>query len=312
MLINILEVDLSSPFSLRLLPVLAQGRITGGEEVSSMSQRYQAIAGINGTFFDGDHRPLGLLVINGLLVSEPILGRTAIGFKEGGEILIHRLHALIEVLTPSGLLPVDGINRPAKEGEIILYNHLYGLRIPFDGSVGYMIRGGQVIKEAGPGEILPTDGFILSTRDNTALLNSYLQVGDSVEIQITYHPPSWNEGLLHAIGGGPRLVKDGEKYINALEESFRADVVMGRAPRTAIGVTENGRLLMVTVSGRTDFSIGMTLDELADLMLELGAIDAMNLDGGGSTTMVLRQRVFNQPSSGDERRVSNALLLLPY
>lgn len=312
LLINILEVDLSSRFSLRVLPVLAQGRITGGEEVSSISRRYQAIAAINGTFFDGLHRPLGLLVINGLLVSEPILGRTAIGFKENGEILMDRVHTLVEVRSPSITIPVDGVNRPAQEGEIILFNHLYGLRISADESTGFVIREGQIIKEAGPGEILPTDGFILSARGSGALDFHSLQVGDFVTIETTYYPSPWNEGLLHAVGGGPRLVKDGEKYISSAEESFRSDVVMGRAPRTALGITENGRLLMVTVSGRTVFSRGMTLDELADLMLDLGAVNAMNLDGGGSTTMVLRQRLFNQPSSGDERRVSNALLLLPY
>lgn len=312
LLINILEADISSRHTLQLLPVLSQGQILGGEEVSSISQRYHAIAAINGTFFDGNYRPLGLLVIDGLMVSEPILGRTAFGLREDGEMLMDRVHTQIEIQTPSGPLVVDGVNRTPQDGEVILYNHLYGLRIPQLEARGFLIRDERIIKEVAPGEILPTDAFILLGLDPGDERLNQLEIGDAVEIQLTHQPSAWNEGLLHAIGGGPRLVTAGEKTITAVEEHFRADVVVGRAPRTALGIKENGSLLFVTVSGRTEFSRGMTLHELADLMLELGAVEAMNLDGGGSTTMVLRQRIFNQPSAGEERRVSNALLLLPY
>ncbi len=98
----------------------------------------------------------------------------------------------------------------------------------------------------------------------------------------------------------------------AREERFRRDIAVGRAPRTAAGITEDGRLLLVTVNGRQPgLSTGMTLEELAGLMLELGARDAVNLDGGGSTTMVIRGRVFNFPSDGAERPVTGALVIVP-
>jgi exopolysaccharide biosynthesis protein len=85
-----------------------------------------------------------------------------------------------------------------------------------------------------------------------------------------------------------------------------------RHPRTAVGITADGRLLWVTVDGRqAPYSDGMSLAELADLMARLGARDAVNLDGGGSTTMVVRGVVVNRPSdAAGERPVGNALVLV--
>jgi hypothetical protein len=82
-----------------------------------------------------------------------------------------------------------------------------------------------------------------------------------------------------------------------------------RHPRTAIGCTGNGEVVVVTVDGRSSESKGLTLDELASLMLKLGCSDAMNLDGGGSSTMVLGGTVLNRPSDGGLRSVANAVLL---
>lgn len=123
--------------------------------------------------------------------------------------------------------------------------------------------------------------------------------------------PDWRTlGVIHAIGGGPRLVKDGKVHITSGEERFKPDVAVGRAPRTAAGITSDGKLLLVAVTGRQAYhSIGVTLEELANLMIELGARDAMNLDGGGSSTMVVRDYVMNTPSDGQERRVADAILV---
>ena len=93
-----------------------------------------------------------------------------------------------------------------------------------------------------------------------------------------------------------------------MAENFARD----RNPRTAIGKTADGKLLLVTVDGRqSKISVGMSLYSLADLLLELNAIDAINLDGGGSTTMVVKQKVVNKPSDQTgERPVSDAILVL--
>ena len=96
-----------------------------------------------------------------------------------------------------------------------------------------------------------------------------------------------------ALGGGPNLVTNGARDVTLAKEGFDS-TYQNRAPRTAIGITSTNRLLLVTVDGRTPSAFGMTLTQLADYMISLGAVRAMNLDGGGSTAMY----VAGQPGTG--------------
>ena len=118
------------------------------------------------------------------------------------------------------------------------------------------------------------------------------------------------EGIEWAIGGGPRLLREGQIEITGREERFLPDVLVGRAPRTAVGITASGEVLLVVADGRrAQESVGLTLEELARLMRDLGAVEAMNLDGGGSTTLVVDGMLLNNPSDGRERSVASALLV---
>jgi exopolysaccharide biosynthesis protein len=85
-----------------------------------------------------------------------------------------------------------------------------------------------------------------------------------------------------------------------------------RHPRTAIGVTATGKILLVVIDGRrARWSRGATLGELRNILRDLGAVDALNLDGGGSSEMVVDGEIVNRPSDGRERRITNAVLILP-
>ena len=129
------------------------------------------------------------------------------------------------------------------------------------------------------------------------------------------------EGSTLVVGGGPRLLSDGRVSVRAGREGFAppqsraffGTFVAGRQPRTLAGIRPDGTLLLVTVDGRRPgWSAGMTLPEAARLMRSLGARDALNLDGGGSTTMVVRGEVVNRPSDRTgARRVSDALYVIP-
>jgi exopolysaccharide biosynthesis protein len=112
-----------------------------------------------------------------------------------------------------------------------------------------------------------------------------------------------------AVGGFPLLVRDGRNVV-AEQPGIAASFGPARHPRTAVGWSVD-RLLLVVVDGRQPgWSAGMSLDELADLMQRLGATDAVNLDGGGSSAMVVRGVVVNRPSDANgERAVGNALVL---
>lgn len=113
--------------------------------------------------------------------------------------------------------------------------------------------------------------------------------------------------MMDAIGGSPVLMKDGQIVIEPCSA-----YVCGRHPRTAVGFTSTGKILLVTVDGRRSDSVGMTVVQLARLFKYLGAEAALNLDGGGSATMVLKGKVVNRPSdSGGERAVVSSLLVLP-
>ena len=109
--------------------------------------------------------------------------------------------------------------------------------------------------------------------------------------------------VFDAVGGYPMLLRDG----NAVSVCDAC----ARQPRTAVGVTANGRILLVVVDGRSRRSAGVTLGQLRGILRDLGAVTAMNLDGGGSSEMVVDGEVVNHPSDGHERHITNAILVLP-
>ena len=95
--------------------------------------------------------------------------------------------------------------------------------------------------------------------------------------------------------------------MRSTEENIAGDIARGRAPRTAIGVKKDGTVILLVVDGRSRSSAGMSLQELADYMVKLGAVQALNFDGGGSSEMVLDGKILNNPSDGRERAVSVGL-----
>jgi hypothetical protein len=121
--------------------------------------------------------------------------------------------------------------------------------------------------------------------------------------------PSWTD-VQQAVGGGPWLVRGGQVAVDGEAEDFPAEsFVNSRHARTAAGVTSDGTLLLVTVDGGQAWSRGVSLPDLALLMQRLGAVNAINLDGGGSSTMAVGGGVVNAPSDGRERPIADALLV---
>lgn len=115
-----------------------------------------------------------------------------------------------------------------------------------------------------------------------------------------------------ASGGGPILVRNGVLCLTDTEERFGPSHASRRHPRTAVGATANGDLILFVVDGRQpDYSMGMSLAELAQAMLDLGCKDALNLDGGGSSAIAVQGKLLNNPSDGKEREVTDVLALVP-
>jgi exopolysaccharide biosynthesis protein len=122
--------------------------------------------------------------------------------------------------------------------------------------------------------------------------------------------PAANEASI-VVGGGPLILEAGKVNVRSKEECIARDIAIGRAPRTAIGLKQDGTVLVLVVDGRSTNSKGLTLQELATYFLRLGARDAVNLDGGGSSVMVINGEIVNKPSDGRERPVSMGLGLFP-
>jgi exopolysaccharide biosynthesis protein len=154
---------------------------------------------------------------------------------------------------------------------------------------------------------LRSDSVVLSLGPKLANRLPTFSIGDHVGVNFSLSPNL--EGVDTAIGGGPPLVIHGKSQHK--EQTGKADHLRARNPRTAIGWNES-EFFMVVVDGRkADLSVGMTFPELASLMIRLGSTEAMNLDGGGSTTMWLNGKVINHPSEkGVLRHVANTLVLV--
>lgn len=312
--ISILELDLERT-GLSVEPVLAGGKIAGLADLNEMVTTSGALAGINGGYYHYSGRPLGLLMINGTIISEPIKARTAIGITGNNQILIDRVkwQGMIEDPTGKELLVISGVNRNPRQDETVIFNKYYGKTLPAmgAGTVQVTVLNQQIYRittEAAGQENIPENGYIIIASGHPRKKLAEWAIGDQISYRDQYTPDWGGRGVVSAVGAGPRLIKDQRIAITSVEEGFQADIAFGLAPRSALGVTANNRLLLFTVDGRQpELSIGISLQELAEYMLNFGVVDGVNLDGGGSARMVVRGFTMNKPSA--KRVISNGLLI---
>jgi exopolysaccharide biosynthesis protein len=324
--INVLRVDLKRA-RLQIVRALDQG--LGLETVSSLAARHRAVAAINGGYFrtTGTYRgeSIGFLLINGKLISEPYNDRAELGLINEGpatDVIFGHLKYRGEISVGPAKHLVQGLNRPVSANELIVFTpefHRTTLTNP-DG-VEVVVRRNRVVavKDLTGSTPIPADGLVISavgsSRDwikRNVRRGSRLRFSWRMNSAEADRDSRWR--LAHSIlGAGPQLIKSGKVAITHLEEKMAPTFASDRHPRTAVGRMKNGKLLLVTVDGRQpQTSIGMSLYTLADLLLELGAVEAINLDGGGSTTMVVKHKVVNKPSDQTgERPVSDAILVFP-
>jgi hypothetical protein len=256
----------------RLDTVLAQNALPGLETTSSMARRTAALVAVNGDFALPGGRPVHAFAKDGRLlqtIADP-----------GGRSRFFAVESRPPYLPHIGTAQRDVL-----------------LSVPSTSLTAPILSVNR-----GPGE---GGGHVLTapTGSSAGSLVAELVAGEPVEL-------SWSLGwpdVRDALGGSPVLVQAGA----VIEASVNGtDRFSQRNPRTAVGHRSDGTVLLVTVSGRgADGSAGMTLRELAQYFVRLGASDALNLDGGGSTTLVIDGEVQNSPSDGLERAVSSALVL---
>ncbi|MDD3148758.1 MAG: phosphodiester glycosidase family protein [Candidatus Riflebacteria bacterium] len=305
--VHILRVE---PFAdgISVFPALANEGIAQKEVLSSMAGRYNAVAAINGAYFTSRGDPIGTLIINRRLISSPLYKRSVFGVTED-DTLIFGNPDFSGVLRSGKLsVKIDAVNQPRRGNSLVVFTPEYARSTLTDeDGVEMVLVKGKVVGIHEKDALIPPDGVVVSAGGEKASELSQLKLGQSVELDYSIDRP-WNT-IRHAVCGGPRLIENGRKSINGKEEKFDHSIVHGRHPRTAVAMTFDGDLLLVVVDGRSQRNAGMKLEELADYLRTLGARHAINLDGGGSSSMIVRGRTVNAPSDGRERRISNGILI---
>ena len=325
--VHLLRLD---PRRVRLATVLAGDQVLGTETVPSMASRTGAVAAVNGGFFLPSGEPAGLMKIRGILVSDASLQRGAVAMaaRGGGVALTFdqvSASVAIQVRTDAGSfsVPAATVNGGRARSQVAWFNHLFNRDTDTtDAGTDWIVAGSPpVVLERRADAIrtvIPRDGAVLSFGGGApAAPLDRLDAGDPVRATTVYRtargtdPAVW-ERAPDAIGGAGLLMCRGKPIRDWTIEGLRAGFATERHPRTLIGVDGSGRIWLVAVDGRNpQLSLGMTFAELQGLAHTLRLRDALNLDGGGSTTMVVRNAVVNHPSdAGGPRRASDAILVL--
>ena len=289
--INIVEMSLGVNQGLAVEPAIASETLASRNKISNIAGRDNAIVAINGGYFKPQTGvPLGTLMINKKVYTGPIYDRVAMGIFDNG-FEMARVQLKANVVTNKGGLKIDNINQPRMlSTNTIVYTPDWGEYSPPSPKYGkqLVISGGKLIKTSYGRSQIPKDGFVIvgpqKSLDTIANARKF-----KLDIKIN---PEWKD-VNHIISGGPYLVKNGDIYVDMTAQKLAS---IGGNPRTAIGYTKDNSLIMLTADGREGASIGLTLIELANLMKELGCVNAMNLDGGGSTVMYVKGKIVNKPA----------------
>lgn len=327
--IHVLRVDLNHIY---LASALAMDQVTGQETTSSMVIRKGALAGINGGFsfsndpwnlYHGD--PRDLLMIDGKLLSEPFSKRASFGYlskNDSSQVPFVDQLSLNSSLVINGkdTLSLQGINRKRDGNEMVLYTPEWGQStLTAPGGCEWTLRKGKgwgQVNRQGSSPI-PEDGFVLSASGTYAeLLDSLSHKAHSVHFHDQWRSllyPDRSPSIQHTSyhTAGPILLLEGRMLSHHEAEDIRESFASTPHPRTAIGISQDRQQLwLVVADGRQpELSVGMTLPALSQFLLGLGAHEGYNLDGGGSSTMVIADKIVNSPSDPKERRRCDALLL---
>ena len=345
--INVVEVDLTRP-GLVIAAMHAFDSLRGRERTTAMVAARAAsgipvLAAVNADFFNletGENENNQIVdgeILKAVHVTDSPFDslhtiHTQFGMTCAGRPVMDRFAFSGIILTPPpavALLPLDAINLAPRGDGMVLYTAPFG-STPGDSSAHGTVeaplrvvnRHGDTIflraagqPHEGGGTPLHRGEAVLAGSGPAADVLKRLagSLGPNNDLRIVSRFVPDRGPLCTLVGGWPRLIVDGRSIadsVDRLEGTFRG-FSLTRHPRTAVGFSSDStKLYFVTVDGRSESSSGMSLAELATLLQSLGIYQGLNLDGGGSTTLVIRGKLVNHPSdSAGERAVGNALLV---
>lgn len=336
-IINALIIDLNNP-KVNLKSVLAQEIIytdylKGREGVSSMTNRYNAVAGVNASFYDMSwgSDPLGVQICSGELVSEPTtLIPFAITKDKKAFIDTPTFKGTMYNLTTNQNMSFDIVDGQMVPNSIAVYNYRIGevtrtkeectevvlstFTPKFSIGKPTYARVQRVNLKSNNSNLFPDNIVVSASGDKANALADFARPGDKLKFTFDFISSAgydWTK-VYESVSGSHILIKDKTPLFTAESDNMKSGegLFVVPHPRTAIGILPSNKILILTVDGRQDISTGAPFDLLTEIFMEYGAIDAVNLDGGGSTAMSIDGFIVNSPSDPFERNVSNALLVM--
>ena len=326
-ILRVLTIDPSKPPTIDI--ATAGGEIGSYARTSVIGDTRGALAAINGDFTVSPGRPLHPFAEDGALKELGLQNGASFAIAQdesAAYIDTERVGGSGKNVATNRSFSIAGWNTGAPKGTGIVAFTAYGGRAerpPSDAcSVRLKPAGKMLFGKNGVGVVRDYTvvrrrclASPMGMRSSTVVLSSKMSGAGAVAIKEMKRRQhirlKWSfgwQGVMDSVGGMPILVKDGKNVANTCSSYF-----CSRNPRTGIGVTADGHILLVTVDGRKSSSVGMTLIGFASYLRDLGAVNAVNLDGGGGSTMWVKgQGIVNDPSdSGGERAVTNVVLVLP-
>ena len=324
--------DLSNQ-SVDVRVVKANDKLASCATVSSMAEKATSdkgklyFSGVNADFFAGS-APCGHAMVDGEIYRT--LGNSSwpsFGFTSSRKPIIGVMNQVLSKIKVGATeYSLTGINCGRGENGLVLYTHLqgdntgtnaYGTEIVLESVDGNQAIAGRtskmrVVSAAAGGQgstAIPANGFVLSAHGTSQAIISDLTVGTEIELTVwAQYDGKDVADITQMAGGQPVILKNGE----ILNTEGALDHLVANNPRTAVGYNDKGQLVMLVVDGRSSISAGCISKELAGIMKYVGCTEAMNFDGGGSSTIYAGPKlgVLNNTSDGHERAVTNGLYLV--
>jgi exopolysaccharide biosynthesis protein len=313
--LNIAYIDLSDP-NVKVDTIFSNEGSSKKASVNDMVREHNPSVAINGDFFEGNngYYPLGLAINNGKLVSTPMLDQSlpALYIDSHNQPFLNFFNWTLNGSVNGGApFKIYYINKGSSNyGGIVLYDHNWSGNTIGNAKVKELtevvVSNGIVSKILinSPSVPLNENEYELILKGTDNYLTQNIKVGDKINLDLNSNPGI--STLKAGIGGGQILLKDAQKVHQGIS-------IRGKQPRTAVGYTKDGtEMIFLTIDGRNKSFKGVSENTLADIMLDLGAYEALNLDGGGSTTMAINPyrnfnaQIVNHPSDGNPRRVINS------
>ncbi|MBO7394300.1 MAG: phosphodiester glycosidase family protein [Abditibacteriota bacterium] len=333
-LITAAIVDLNVP-GVSIRSELAGGTVGGGdkngrETITGMVKRTGAVVGLNGDYFPWTGDPCGFMLRDGELISEPVADLSACGFTADNKFFVDILKCDGKLTFPSGISrTIDAVNRPRETNQLVVYTPTMGKstknkyrgtevicdceNLPLQLGKEMRLKVREVYENAADSKI--PEGCMAISAGGPAgwFLKENARPGQILRVKInvrsaypgrTETATDWTTGT-NAMAAGPNLVENGEVVRDVRTFRMQGGHLTATHPRSAIGVTADNKVILLALDGRQSYTTGVSTAKLGEIMKRLGCVNAMNLDGGGSTTLSVRGIIVNSPSDAYQRSVCN-------